>query len=213
MIPAFAPAEGAGSAPPLESWGRKKDAIFTFSAANGYVAQPYRQPQRAREARMNIKEVKDLIHEVLQSDINEFELEHTGTRVRLKRGHSRDSMMVSPEPSQPASVSVALPRPSVAEAVKPSIESEEASGDSTLHVVTSPIVGTFYRAASPEAEPYVKLGDQVSEGTILCIVEAMKLMNEIPSDIDGEIVRIYIENAHPVEFGQKLFGIRPRGQG
>jgi acetyl-CoA carboxylase biotin carboxyl carrier protein len=162
---------------------------------------------------MNIKEVKDLIHEVLQSDINEFELEHTGTRVRLKRGHSRDSMMASSEPSQPLSVSIAPPRPSVAEAVTPSIESEEASADSTLHVVTSPIVGTFYRAASPEAEPYVKLGDQVSEGTILCLVEAMKLMNEIPSDIDGEIVRIYIENAHPVEFGQKLFGIRPTGQG
>jgi len=162
---------------------------------------------------MNIKEVKDLIHEVLQSDINEFELEHTGTRVRLKRGHSRDSMMAAPEPPQPASVSITHSRPPVAESVKPSIESEEASADSTLHVVTSPIVGTFYRAASPEAEPYVKLGDQVSEGTILCLVEAMKLMNEIPSDIDGEVARIYIENAHPVEFGQKLFGIRPRGQG
>jgi acetyl-CoA carboxylase biotin carboxyl carrier protein len=162
---------------------------------------------------MNIKEVKDLIHEVLQSDISEFELEHTGTRVRLKRGPSgHDAMIVSPPPSQPATVSFA-PSPSKAAEAMPPIESENAPGDTALHIVTSPIVGTVYRAPSPGAEPYVKLGDQVSEGTILCLVEAMKLMNEIPSDIEGEVVRIYIENAHPVEFGQKLFGIRPRGQG
>ncbi len=162
---------------------------------------------------MNIKEVKDLIHEVLQSDISEFELEHTGTRVRLKRGFGRDSATPAPAPSQPVTVSFAPTQSVVAEAAASSIEGEPASEDAALHIVTSPIVGTFYRASSPEAEPYVKLGDHVSEGTILCLVEAMKLMNEIPSDIEGEIVRIYVENSHPVEFGQKLFGIRPRGQG
>lgn len=162
---------------------------------------------------MNIKEVKDLIHEVLQSDISEFELEHTGTRVRLKRGFGRDSAIAPPAPSQPITVSFTPSQPVVAEAVAPSLESANTSEDATLHIVTSPIVGTFYRAPSPGAEPYVKLGDRVSEGAILCLVEAMKLMNEIPSDMEGEIVHIYVENAHPVEFGQKLFGIRPRGQG
>jgi acetyl-CoA carboxylase biotin carboxyl carrier protein len=162
---------------------------------------------------MNIKEVKDLIHEVLQSDISEFELEHTGTKVRLKRGLGHDPTIVSPSPFQPATVSFAPSQPIAAEAAIPRDESAAASEDSNLHIVTSPIVGTVYRAPSPGAEPYVKLGDQVSEGTILCIVEAMKLMNEIPSDIEGEVVRIYVENTHPVEFGQKLFGIRPRGQG
>ena len=159
---------------------------------------------------MNIDEVKALIQSVLESDISEFELEHTGTRVKLKRGLVRDtaaSSSASPEsqhvPSQAAVFEpAALPAKSV-----------QDSEESTLHFVTSPIVGTFYRAPSPGAEPYVKLGDQVEEGKILCLVEAMKLMNEIPSDSDGEVVRIYIENGSPVEFGQKLFGIRPRKQG
>ncbi len=158
---------------------------------------------------MDIKEVKDLIREVLHSDISEFELEHTGTRVRMKRGLSRDSALPLPSSAQPVTVSIAPSQPIQAEAAMTTAASE----DTTLHVVTSPIVGTVYRAPSPGSEPYVKLGDQVSEGTVLCLVEAMKLMNEIPSDIEGEVVRIYIENAHPVEFGQKLFGIRPRGQG
>ncbi len=171
------------------------------------------RPLRQKEALMNVKEVKDLIHEVLQSDISEFELEHTGTKVKLKRGFGHDTAAASPPSSQPVTFSF-TPSPSIiSEAAKPPIETGQASEDAALHIVTSPIVGTFYRAPSPGAEPYVKPGDQVSEGTILCLVEAMKLMNEIPSDIEGEVVRIYVENARPVEFGQKLFGIRPRGQG
>jgi acetyl-CoA carboxylase biotin carboxyl carrier protein len=162
---------------------------------------------------MNIKEVKDLIQEVLQSDISEFELEHTGTRVRLRRGFGRDSTIASPTPPQPVTVSFAPSQPIAAQAAMPPADNEDASEDNALHVVTSPIVGTVYRSPSPGADPYVKLGDQVSEGSILCLVEAMKLMNEIPSDIEGEVVRVYIENGNPVEFGQKLFGIRPRRQG
>ncbi len=163
---------------------------------------------------MNIKEVKDLIQEVLQSDISEFELEQTGTRIKLKRGFGREAGMASSEPAQSAVVSFAPPQPIAAEtAVPPADSAGDVSEDSSLHIITSPIVGTFYRAPSPGAESYVKLGDHVEEGSILCIVEAMKLMNEIPSDIEGEIARIYVDNSHPVEFGQKLFGIRPRNQG
>ena len=79
-----------------------------------------------------------------------------------------------------------------------------------MHYITSPIVGTFYRSPSPGIDPFVNTGDTIEEGRVLCIVEAMKLMNEIPSDIAGEVVRIFVENGHPVEFGQKLFSIRPR---
>jgi acetyl-CoA carboxylase biotin carboxyl carrier protein len=158
---------------------------------------------------MNIKEVKDLIQEVLQSDISEFELEHTGTRVRLKREFGRDSATASSMRQQHASISIDSSRPIAAEELRPSAESESDPEENSLHIVTSPIVGTVYRAPNPDAEPYVNLGDHVHEGSILCLVEAMKLMNEIPSDMDGEITRIYIENGHPVEFGQKLFGIRP----
>jgi acetyl-CoA carboxylase biotin carboxyl carrier protein len=162
---------------------------------------------------MDLKQIKDLIKEVLQSDISEFELEHSSTKIKLKRGISRESVIPPLSHSQPISVSIAPPQSIATEAVLHPATSEEASEDSTIHIVTSPIVGTVYRAPSPGSEPYVKLGDQVNEGSILCLVEAMKLMNEIPSDMEGEVVRIYIENGSPVEFGQKLFGIRPRKQG
>ncbi|NLT66368.1 MAG: acetyl-CoA carboxylase biotin carboxyl carrier protein [Acidobacteria bacterium] len=157
---------------------------------------------------MDINEVKDLIHEVLQSDIVEFELEHSDTKIRLKRELTRESVP-APIPSPKARTSFTTSSPAAAEtAVRAAVSSEDE--ESGLHIITSPIVGTAYRAPSPEAEPYVKTGDHVSEGTILCLVEAMKLMNEIPSDIAGEVVRIYFENGSPVEFGQKLFAIRPQ---
>jgi acetyl-CoA carboxylase biotin carboxyl carrier protein len=177
------------------------------------VAAAFSTANKRKEALMNIKEVKDLIHEILQSDISEFELEHTGTKVRLKRGHGQDSITASPQLLQPVSMSYATSKPTAAEAVPPFTENAGDSEDLSLHIVTSPIVGTVYRAPNPESEPYVKLGDFVRDGSILCLVEAMKLMNEIPSDIDGEVTRIYIENGHPVEFGQRLFGIRPQKQG
>jgi acetyl-CoA carboxylase biotin carboxyl carrier protein len=162
---------------------------------------------------MTIEEVKSLLQDVLKSDIGEFELEHSGTRVKLKRGFGRDIAIVSSASSQSVPASSAILQPRVSEMAASPAESAGISEDGALHIISSPIVGTAYNASSPGAEPYVKLGDQVEEGTILCLVEAMKLMNEIPSDIAGEIARIYIENGRPVEFGQKLFGIRPRTQG
>ena len=165
-----------------------------------------------KEALMEIKEVKDLIREVLQSDITEFELEHTGTRLRMKRGFGRESVTISPAP-QTVSAGSSTPRTSVSEPTATKTEDTESSDDSAFHIITSPIVGTVYCSPTPGAEPYVKLGDPVHEGSILCIVEAMKLMNEIPSDMDGEIVRIYVQDGNPVEFGQKLFAIRPQKQG
>jgi len=161
---------------------------------------------------MNMKEVKDLIHEVLQSDISEFELEHTGTRLRLKRGFGQDSAGVPPLKSQPITASFSMPQ-SGPEQAAPPVEGAEDAEENSLHIITSPIVGTVYCSPSPGSEPFVKPGDHVSEGSILCIVEAMKLMNEIPSDVEGEIVRIYIDSGNPVEFGQKLFAIRPHKEG
>jgi acetyl-CoA carboxylase biotin carboxyl carrier protein len=102
------------------------------------------------------------------------------------------------------------PQALTVELVSPPPAVPEEQAESGLHLVTSPIVGTFYRAPSPGAESYVKIGDMVEEGKILCIVEAMKLMNEIPSDTAGVIEKIYVENGHPVEYGQRLFGIRPQ---
>ncbi len=158
---------------------------------------------------MNMKEVKDLIHEVLQSDISEFELEHTGTRLRLKRGFGAESAIAAPPTPHPVSASLSTHPNPVPELVGQSTEGTENAEDASLHIITSPIVGTVYRAPSPGSDPYVKLGDHVRDGSILCLVEAMKLMNEILSDVEGEIARIYFENGTPVEFGQKLFAIRP----
>jgi acetyl-CoA carboxylase biotin carboxyl carrier protein len=162
---------------------------------------------------MNIKEVKDLIQEILQSDISDFELEHTGTKLRLRRGLGH--LQVSENPGLPATgAPAAMPAPKAVyreeSALTPTPQTPEDDEEAGLHIITSPIVGTFYHAASPTAAPYVKIGQHVQEGTVLCIVEAMKLMNEIPSDVAGEVVRIYVENGNPVEYGQKLFAIRHR---
>ncbi len=164
---------------------------------------------RDKDARMNIKEVKDLIHEVLQSDISEFELENTGTRIRLKRGFSREASLSFTSTRSGSDIPTVTASSDARPAPITHTESPEDSGDSALHIITSPIVGTVYCSSAPGSDPFVKLGDQVKENTVLCIVEAMKLMNEIPSDVAGEIVRVYIENGTPVEFGQKLFAIRP----
>jgi acetyl-CoA carboxylase biotin carboxyl carrier protein len=165
---------------------------------------------------MNIKEVKDLISEILHSDISEFELEHTGTRLRLRRGGVQEtgaSIAAAPAHHVPSistppvihrATEQAYPSP------QPPAPPEQPDDEAGLHFITSPIVGTFYRAPKPDAEPFVKPGQIIEEGTTLCIVEAMKLLNEIPSDLAGEIVRIYVENARPVEFGQRLFAVRPR---
>ena len=158
---------------------------------------------------MDIKEVKDLINEILQSDISEFELEHTGTRLKLRRG-MRDAENVCSAPQDTVIRQMqANPKTLIAAENPITPQTGPVATDDGLHFITSPIVGTFYRAPAPGAEPYVKTGARVEEGSILCIVEAMKLMNEIPSDIAGEIATICVENGQPVEYGQKLFGIKP----
>jgi acetyl-CoA carboxylase biotin carboxyl carrier protein len=160
---------------------------------------------------MNIKELKDLIHDILRSDISEFELEHTGTRIRLRRGAPSNESAAVPATAggaKPAQFSRESSAHLTGTFVSQAANKEETPPEDGVHTVTSPIVGTFYRAPAPTAEPYTKIGSKVELGTILCIVEAMKLMNEIPSDAAGEVVEIYVENGHPVEFGQRLFGIR-----
>jgi acetyl-CoA carboxylase biotin carboxyl carrier protein len=162
---------------------------------------------------MDMREVKDLIREVLQSDISEFELEHNGTRVKLKRGFAKESPGASLLSVQTPAAGISNPRAAEFEPVAKGAGRLQDEEDTTLHFITSPIVGTVYLSPSPSAGPYVKPGDSIHEGSILCIIEAMKLMNEIPSDVEGEIVRICVENGNPVEFGQKLFAIRPSKKG
>ena len=159
---------------------------------------------------MNQKELKELIEFLIEKDVTEFELERGDVKVRIKRGApaggSQDVHYVA-VPPMAAPVPVEA-RPAAAPAVPPHA-AEPAKGEG-LHVVTSPIVGTFYESPSPGSPPFAKPGDTVEAGQVLCIIEAMKLMNEIECDVAGELVNRLVKNGQPVEYGQPLFEVRPR---
>jgi acetyl-CoA carboxylase biotin carboxyl carrier protein len=152
---------------------------------------------------MNIKELKELIDIVTSREsIEELEIEKSGVRLRIKRA-SNNSVASVAAAIAPAATPVLIPQGHSVPSAQIPAESEE------LVYIKSPIVGTFYAAASPGAEPFVSPGSIVQKGTVLCIVEAMKLMNEIESDVSGEIVSILVKNGQPVEYGEKLFALRP----
>jgi len=162
---------------------------------------------------MNQKEIKELIEFLVEKDIAEFELERGDVKVRIRRTSTAAAAQpVLPAPSAVVSSLAATGAGASAAAASASSGAPaapaEAAQEAGLHVVKSPIVGTFFEAPSPGAPPFVKIGDHVDAGQPLCIVEAMKLMNEIESDIAGEIVKKLATNGQPVEYGQALFAIR-----
>jgi acetyl-CoA carboxylase biotin carboxyl carrier protein len=161
----------------------------------------------------DLEQIEQLLTYMSAHNLEEFEFENGEVRIRLKkpsaapvyaapppRAHAAPEIIVAGAPaSQPAGGNP----PSASTGHSPAGSSED------LHLVKSPIVGTYYGAPSPGAEPFVKVGGFVENGQTLCIVEAMKLMNEIESDASGEVLRVFVENGQPVEYGQPLFGIRP----
>ena len=162
---------------------------------------------------MNQKELRELIEFLIEKDISEFELERGDVKVRIRRGGGQpttsaveqapaavpSTTAITQPPAQPPRATVPMPP------VTPPPKVEEE-----LHEVKSPIVGTFYESPSPGSPPFVKIGDSVEVGQTLCIIEAMKLMNEIESDVAGELVKRLVANSQPVEYGQPLFAVRPR---
>lgn len=155
---------------------------------------------------MNQRELKELIEFLIEKDITEFELERGDVKVRIKRGEQVVSVAAPVMPY----AAVATPVVGQAPAATPSAKESPVKVEAGLHMVKSPIVGTFYESPSPGSPPFVKAGDTVEAGQILCIVEAMKLMNEIESDVGGEIVKMLVANGQPIEYGQDLFAIRPK---
>ncbi len=162
---------------------------------------------------MNFKEILELIDRVAERGIAGVEIEQAGTKVRIEGKPAQQHVFASyvtggeakSEGSQLPPIPVqALPASSPA----PKIEEKKSAVDPSLHQLTSPIVGTFYRQGSPEAPAFVEVGARVKKGQVLCIVEAMKLMNEIESDVDGVIAEIYPQNAQPIEYGEPLFAIK-----
>ena len=158
---------------------------------------------------VNMDELRELIELMRENGLAELELEREEFRVRLRREpvgvESRQSVEAAP-------IAAPAPAPAPAPTAAPSHPGAQAttaaSQDQDLHIIPSPIVGTFYRSPSPTAEPFVKIGSNVEPDSVVCIIEAMKLMNEITAEAVGEVVKVYVENGQPVEYGQPLFGIR-----
>jgi len=166
---------------------------------------------------MNQKELKELIEFLIEKDIAEFELERGDVKVKVKRAgehtvvHSHGEPRFYAVPPAPAAgVELGVVSPAVVPAAPAAVVPAAPAPEEGLHTVKSPIVGTFYEAPSPGAPPFVKPGDSVEIGQVLCIVEAMKLLNEIESDVAGEVVKKLASNGQPIEYGQELFVIRPK---
>lgn len=152
---------------------------------------------------MDINLLKRLIKVVENSDITEFSVQEGDLKIKISKNSSNNQIVVS-QPVVQMTHSVQVPQ--VAETgTKETTTASDEKSDSNLHEVKSPIVGTFYLAPVPDADPYIQVGDSVKEGSVLCIVEAMKLMNEIESDANGKIVKILVDNGTPVEYNQPLF--------
>jgi len=157
---------------------------------------------------MNLKEIKELIDMLKDTDISEIEIERSGVKVRLRKGGDVTFHPAMPRLEYPPTAIIA---PAVSDAPVASVpqEKQPVPAESSQIKVTAPIVGTFYRSSSPDKPAYVEVGDVVKKGQVLCIIEAMKLMNEIESETPGKIVKIMLENGQPVEYGQPLFVIEP----
>ena len=167
-------------------------------------------------------EIRELIRLIDESQIDEFELEFEGNKIYMKKSGENNGvstpLMTSEPAAEPASAQVAPPPKAVVpeavtvpedQAVKePAPQTAADEDDPTLHKIVSPMVGTFYRAPAPDADPYVKEGDNIQKDTIVCIVEAMKLMNEIEAEVNGTIVKVLVENGQLVEYGQPLFLVK-----
>ncbi len=151
---------------------------------------------------MNLKEIKEIIGLMNENDLSEIEIEREGIKVKIRKTQSE---MLAPIIHRPAEYHLET-QPALK---APEKEAEKPAEPGKNRNITSPMVGTFYRAPSPEAPPFVEVGDVVEVGQVVCIVEAMKLMNEIKSEIKGKIVEIPVGNAEPVEFGQTLFAVEP----
>ena len=158
---------------------------------------------------MNLDDIRDILALVREHDLAELEIERDGLKVRIRKATAgpQPQHVVLVPPSVPASASAA-PAAVPAAAESPASAGPGAAEGVDLAVVKSPIVGTLYRSPEPGAPPFVEVGTMVKKGQVLCIIEAMKLMNEIESDREGEVAAVYVENGQPVQFGDRLFAIR-----
>ena len=154
---------------------------------------------------LSMKEIRELVDLVTERGLSGLEIERAGFRLRIDGPRPASEAVSAHAPGdRPAAAHSASARAAAPAAAEPPAPEE----DKNVHVITSPIVGTFYRSPSPEADAFAEVGQRIGKGKILCIIESMKLMNEIESDVEGEVVAVYPRNGQPVEYGEKLFAIR-----
>ena len=224
---------GTAAAPQAESGGAERGGGSSArhgrrrrSSGSGRPEQQRQspgQPSRRGESGLNMDELRELTELFSAHGLTDFEFENAEIRIRLSRNPapaagSAPSLATPSAPNALASMqsasggahatSSAAQAASGAEAAPPQPAAAAEPPEEELHVITSPIVGTFYRASSPQAESFVKVGSQVEQDTVVCIIEAMKLMNEIQAETTGTVAKIYVENGQPVEYGQPLFGVK-----
>lgn len=161
---------------------------------------------------MDFTDIERILELVREHDLAEFELEHEGLKLRVRKASATPVFQAAPMAGMPAvHLPLAPPLPPAAAAVPaPAAGAEPPDDEINLAVVKSPIVGTFYRSPEPGAASFVDVGQRVKKDQVLCIIEAMKLMNEIECDMAGEIVKRFVQSGQPVEYGQSLFAVRPR---
>jgi acetyl-CoA carboxylase biotin carboxyl carrier protein len=157
----------------------------------------------------DLEQIEQMLRFMTEHNLEEFEYANGNLKIRLRKPSAGVAMGVSRQFGAPEIIIAGAPQAQAPAADASRTEEAELRSTDDLHIVKSPIVGTYYEAPSPGAEAFVKVGAYVEAGKTLCIVEAMKLMNEIESDMSGEVLRIFAENGQPVEYGQPLFGIRP----
>ena len=159
---------------------------------------------------MDFDEINHILDLVKRHELSEFELERDNFKLRIRK-HTGGQLAPASPYSAPthAAIPAAAPASGVPASAPAAPELTEAEEEMELAVVKSPIVGTFYRASEPGAKPFTEVGEVVKKGQVLCIIEAMKLMNEINAEVDGEVVKVYVENSQAVQYGERLFAIRP----
>jgi acetyl-CoA carboxylase biotin carboxyl carrier protein len=170
--------------------------------------KPSKPSGRKAVANPEVEQIEHLLKTMAEHNLEEFEYSRGDLRIRLKKRSAGVAYVPAPAPA-PEIIVTGAPAQTGISGAPAAATAPEVRASEDLHLVKSPIVGTFYGSPSPGAEPFVKIGGYIDAGQTLCIVEAMKLMNEIESDMSGEVLRIFAENGQPVEYGQPLFGIRP----
>jgi acetyl-CoA carboxylase biotin carboxyl carrier protein len=201
---------GTAAAPEVETGGGGERGASSRHGrgrrrGGGRPEQRQPQPSRRAEPMLNLDEVRELTELFSEHGLTDFEFENADIRIRLSRNPAPAAATQAATPTTHAATAQPAPQPAQQSEQQPAAATPVPEEE--LHIITSPIVGTFYRSPSPDTDPFIKVGSHVEVGTVVSIIEAMKLMNEIESDAVGTVAKIYVENGQPVEFGQPLFGI------